>query len=212
MKKILIAVPCMDEVKTPFCTSLAMLKTPADCETTIYTLQGSLIYQSRNDLAAFAVRNGFDFIAWFDSDMAFPPDTLERMLLHHKDGRKFVSGLYFRRVAPYHPVLFKTCNVDTGKWTDYNDYPKDSTFEVEGVGFGCVFMDTQILFDIAAAEGAGFFTPKNGFGEDLAFCNRARKQGYKIWVDSSIKCTHFGTIGVTEELYEAVKGVNNDKS
>lgn len=212
MKRILIAIPCMDDVKTAFAASLAMLQAPPDTEITIHTLQNSLIYDSRNRLASYAVSHGFDYVLWLDSDMGFKSSTLIKLyddIRMVKDS--IISGLYFRRVRPYSPVIFKTCNAETCKWEGYDDYPKDDLFEVEGVGFGCILMDIQVFLDIAAEQkNAGFFNPFLNFGEDLAFCTRARKQGYHIYVDSRIKCTHYGTIGVSEELFEAMKGAKNE--
>ena len=51
-----------------------------------------------------------------------------------------------------------------------------------------------------------WFTPFNGFGEDLAFCLRARDLGYKIWCDPKIKCGHVGQLVVNEDVWIANKG------
>ena len=76
--KILIAVPCMDQVPVPFCHSLALLRKPDNCVLTMKT--GSLIYIARNELATAAIQSEADLVFWLDSDMVFQPDTLERML------------------------------------------------------------------------------------------------------------------------------------
>ena len=43
------------------------------------------------------------------------------------------------------------------------------------------------------------FSPVAGFGEDLAFCLRAKEVGAKLWCDSSIKLGHVGLTVYTEE-------------
>lgn len=209
MKKILIAIPCMDMVDTPFCTSLASLQAPEGCTLTTFTLQGSLIYESRNNLSAYAVQNNFDYVMWLDSDMQFESDIIVRLYDHMKQGKTVVSGLYFRRVKPFTPVLFKTLDYNTNKWEDFLDYPKDSVFKVEGMGFGCVMTDTQVFFDIARECDGKFFTPTKNMGEDLAFCWRARQAGHELWCDSSIKCAHWGRIAITEDFYNSFKEQNN---
>jgi len=45
-------------------------------------------------------------------------------------------------------------------------------------------------------------------GEDIGFCSDLRNEGYKIYVDTSIKCGHLSTMIITEEthlLYKALK-------
>ena len=99
MKKILIAIPTMDMVPMGFAQSLAMLNKVGEC--VVSSVVGSLIYDARNKLAAEAVKLEADYVMWFDSDMIFQADTLERLMKDLDDGRDIVSGLYFRRSAPF---------------------------------------------------------------------------------------------------------------
>ena len=102
--KTLIAVPCMDSVASGFAQSLATMGKIGDCSVAFQI--GSLVYESRNEIAKKAIQSGADYVLWFDSDMIFNPDTMERLMKHMKEGKDFVSGLYFRRVSPFTPVLF----------------------------------------------------------------------------------------------------------
>lgn len=203
-KKILIAIPSMDTVAVGFAESLATLNKVGKCSVAFKV--GSLIYASRNELSRYAIKNEYDYIVWFDSDVIFAPDTMERLIKHLEEGKDIVSGIYFRRAKPYTPVLFKWLDPDSilNSWQGYDNYPKDSVFEVAGIGFGCVAMKTDVLLD--TGENGQWFTPIKGFGEDLSFCIRAREKGYKIWCDSSIKLGHTAHMVVTEEFYEEIKG------
>ena len=208
MRKILIAVPCMDTVSARFAQSLATLRKVDHC--VVSFLMGSLIYDSRNQLAGYALEMEADFILWLDSDMIFAPDTLERMIktLDEHPEIDILSGLYFRRAYPFTPVLFK--KLDEGEdgnivFEDYNDYP-DELFELEGVGFGCVLMRTDCLFQMLDEDGVGrWFTPLGGAGEDCAFCIRARRAGYRIFVDPSVELGHMAYAPVTQAFYKANK-------
>lgn len=200
--KVLIAVPCMDQVPAQFAQCLATL---GKVDKTIVAFQiGSLVYTSRNDLVQIAIKQGCDYIFWLDSDMMFPPDALVRMFksLEHGD---IVSGLYFRRVAPFTPVIYDKLDIDdTGcHYTEPKEIP-DGIFEVAGCGFGCVLMPTDIMLDVIEKYGSPF-TPINGIGEDLSFCWRARQLGFKIVCDPDIPLGHVGHHVITRELYEAVK-------
>lgn len=193
MKKILIAVPCMDQVPAQFASSLATLTKIEACVVAFQI--GSLIYTSRENLATEAIKREADYILWLDSDMMFAPDLLQRLMADlDKLGRgAIVTGLYFRRVAPFTPVLFEQLDVDENgvcTWKDFDELPEE-IFEVAGCGFGCVLMPTDVCLDVLASHEI-MFTPINGVGEDLSFCWRARQNGWKFYCDPSVECGHVG--------------------
>lgn len=195
--KTFIAVPCMDQVAAPFAHSLATMEKTGECVISMNI--SSLIYDARNQLAAQAVKAGADYILWLDSDMIVPPDVIPRMLKHMDEGKDFVSAIYFRRRAPFAPVLYS--RIDREGHADYNDYPEDTVFEIAGAGFGCCMTRVSMLEDIAL-NFKDWFTPFNNYGEDLSFCLRALECGYKIYCDSTIKCGHVGTVTVDENVYK----------
>ena len=206
--KIMIAVPCMDQVPTPFCQSMSMIQKVG--ETAVAYQMGSLIYTSRNELAAKAVRIGADYVFWLDSDMVFSPETLGYMInVLEKENIDILSGLYFRRQPPFSPVVFKKLQIDEEgcHWENYDDVPS-SLFECEGIGFGCVLMRTEVFITLFNKYGAPF-TPIAGVGEDLSFCWRAREMGYKIHVDPNILLGHVGYQLVTKQFYDVYKGKMN---
>ena len=214
-KKILIAVPCMDMVSARFAQSLTTLKKVGKC--TVSFLCGSLIYDARNKLAGMAVEMDADYILWFDSDMVFQPDTLERMMkvMDEHPEVDVLSGLYFRRGHPFTPVLFSKLEVNEKGTLDFEDYKElpDELFEIAGCGFGCVLMRTEMLLDIAAKEGGGmWFSPIANAGEDCAFCIRARENGYRIFCDPNIHLGHMAYTPVTKAFYEAVKQEEANKN
>lgn len=199
--KILIAVPCMDQVPAPFCQSLAQLQKVGEC--VLAMKSGSLIYTSRNDLARMSLQMDADYVFWLDSDMVFKPDTLIRMMdTMQKHDLDFLTGLYFRRVPPYSPVLFDRLEYDKGicRWTEFKEIP-DGLFEVGGCGFGCVLMKTDVFIDVQSVHG-NMFAPRGNNGEDLAFCMRARECGFKLWCDPSIICGHVGYSVVDDQFFK----------
>lgn len=199
----LIAVPCMDQVPAQFAQCLSMLEKVDACAVSFNV--GSLIYTSRNDLAIRAIKMGADYVFWLDSDMVFSPDILQKMF-EIKDKGDIISGLYYRRVPPFSPVLFKTLEIDEKgicTWDDFEEVP-DGVFEVAGCGFGCVLMPTDLFIDIQSRFGR-MFDPIGGVGEDLSFCWRARQLGFKIICDSSLQLGHVGHHVVTRDYYEAYK-------
>ena len=203
--KILIAVPCMDQVPVRFCQSLAMMQKVGDC---VLAMQmGSLIYTSRNSLATKALQSEADYVFWLDSDMVFEPDTLIRMMdTLQKNDLDILTGLYFRRVPPYTPVLFSKLDKRTETifdWAEPKELP-DHLFEVEGCGFGCVMMKTEVIAAVRDKY-SDLFGHLPGYGEDLSFCIRARGCGYRIWADPKVQVGHKSSIIVDDSVFQAFR-------
>ena len=214
MRKILIAIPCMDMVSARFAQSLATLKKTEHC--VVSFLINSLVYDSRNKLSEYAVKGEFDFVLWLDSDMVFPPDTLERMLktLDEHEEIDILQALYFRRGAPFSPVAFDVLELNDKGECNFQDMEVVPTElkEIAGCGFGCVLMRTDCLLDIAANYGGNvWFTPIGNVGEDCSFCIRARNEGYRIYCDPTIDIGHMAYAPVNGSVYEATKGTSYDK-
>ena len=206
MRKILIAVPCMDQVPAQFAHSLATLASYGieDTRISIWFNLGSLIYTSRNEIAKKALLDEADLVMWFDSDMVFHPDTLTRMLALIDAGADMVTGIYYRRTVPFTPTIFKTMDIDEAKqeavWTEFEEIPNEP-FEVAGCGFGCVLMRTEMFVPVFSKFG-NMFSPIGNVGEDIAFCWRARQCGYKIIADPTIPLGHMGHTMITKEFFE----------
>lgn len=207
--KTLVAIPCMDSVPVWFTKSIDDLLPVGDTKK-VYQ-PGSLVYASRNKLAQFAVSIGADYICWFDSDMVFTADTLQRLFKTLQEtGADMVTGLYFRRVHPFTPVIFDKLEIDKDgvcKWTEPEEIP-GGPFEVGACGFGCVLMKTDVARAVMV-EFNNMFCPIGNNGEDIAFCWRARQCGYKIICDPSIECGHIGTITVNRSFYENYRRAKN---
>ena len=208
MSKTLICIPCMDMIHTPFFQSFIGLRIVGEASVSVRT--SSLIYDARNTLCKEAVEGGYDRMLWFDSDMTFAPDTMARLSKRLDEGAEIVTALCFRRKAPIRPTIYKEIgyfkegeNLKPGA-ISYEDYPKDSLFEVKGHGFACVMNTVEIVEKVAEKYRLPF-SPALGFGEDLSFCGRLSELGVKMWCDSSIKVGHIAQNIVTENEYEKTK-------
>lgn len=199
--KTLIAVPSMDQVPSQFAQSLAMLNKVGECALTFQI--GSLVYMSRNELAKKAIQMDADYVFWLDSDMIFDPNTLTDMMqtMQEKD-LDFLTGLYFRRVPPFSPVLFEGLEIDSDgcHWKEYEKLPTE-LFKVAACGFGCVLIKTEVLMSVMSKFG-NMFAPIGNVGEDLSFCWRARECGYEIWCDPRVSLGHVGHTVITEEFFK----------
>lgn len=201
--KIFIAIPSLDTVPALFCQSLALLQRAGD--TMVGFEVGSLVYDARNKLAREAIRSEADYVLWLDSDMVFAPNLLQRMLkVCQENDIDFLTGLCFRRKPPYTPCLFDRLEklAHGASYTAIMSVP-EGRFQVGGCGFAGVLMSTDVLLSVSAKFNGRMFDPMEGFGEDVAFCWRARQCGYEIWCDSEIELGHIGSCVVTRTYFEA---------
>ena len=188
--KLLIAVPCMDYVHVDFMQSLLKLCQHLQREGIRYhaeILSGTLIYFARNKLASKAVCEEYTHILFLDSDMVFKQDLLEDMLFCGKD---FVCGAFQSRRPPYSSCIFRSLR-PVERVREYGLDP----FAVEGCGMACTLISTEIIKSVQNKYGATF-TPTEEFGEDLAFCWRARSLGHEIWCDPSIRIGHIAHVPI----------------
>ena len=213
--KTLIAIPCMDMVPVGFVQSLLHLYKGTDTDVAMQV--NSLVYDSRNLICLTAIEKGYDRVMWFDSDMMFTPSTMQ-MLHADMDGKDFdgncigpgmdmVTGLYFRRKPRYNPVIFRELDEPVqdasgklvGRVKEYDlSYPQNTLFTVAGCGMGCCMTSVKLIKDVWDKFGPAF-SPYPWAGEDLSFCHRVNKLGYRIWCDSRVSCGHIGSFVYTEE-------------
>lgn len=203
--KTMIAIPCLDTVQTEFAQSLVRLQPVGQIRHAF--LASSLIYKSRTDLGLLALAEKADYILWLDSDMVFPPELLVNLMEDIK-GRDMVAGVCHMRRPPYEPVLYKKLRQGLtpadNESEKYLDYPKDEIFSIEGCGFGCVLMRTEVIQSVVDKYHE-LFAPLPGYGEDLSFCIRARGCGYEIHADPKVQVGHKASTIVNDKTYEAYR-------
>lgn len=194
--RLLIAIPAMDFICTEFVKSLLRLTDKLkddgiNFETRIEA--GTLVYLARDKLARYAINNGFTHVLWLDSDMVFEPEILEDLQF---SGKPFVTGIAHGRRKPYMSCLFKSYRPDVVKW-EYKDYPHN-TFEVAACGMAVVLVEVAILRQVVEKFNTAF-TPTEYWGEDVAFCDRVRQIGYKVYAEPGVRVGHVGHITIYPE-------------
>ena len=206
--RLLIAIPTLDYVHFEFMKSLIALTTRLKDEHISFDVEiqgGTLVYVARDKLANKAINEGYTHVLWIDSDMIFTADLLDDLMFSGKD---FVSGICHARRPPHFSCLFKSIDLAHLERYEDDDYPKD-TFEIEGCGFGCVLMKVDVLKAVNHSCGACFL-PMKEFGEDIAFCKRARDIGIKLYAEPSVRLGHIGHITIYPEDRTWWKQRNNE--
>lgn len=181
--KLLIAIPCGDTVRFEFAESLSNLSKRLAKEGIDFTIrfhEGSLVYAAREALSDEAV-NDYTHVLWLDSDMVFEDNIFDLLLSANKP---FISGIYRDRRGEMRLAIFKK----NKKYERFVDIP-DDVFEIGYCGFGCVLTSVDVLKQV---RGHHFtcFTPMNGVGEDIAFCERWTSLGGKIYAHPKVLLGH----------------------
>lgn len=197
--KVKIGVPARDTVMTGFAHSLAMMvgvSAASDIEVNLTTSAGTLICDQRNNLAKATLEEGCEWLLFVDSDMRFPSDTLLRLLSRNAP---IVTCNYSTRRAPAEPVAFRHFGTCEKLYTD----PESEGVEAcSANGLGVALIHRSVFEKM---EKPWFYIPyipasDGHWGEDVWFCNQARKAGFDVLVDHDLS-KEVRHIGIREYDY-----------
>lgn len=172
---------------------------PVDVARNLLT-QDALLLEAQNGVGPIT------HLFWVDDDMVYPPHSLRQLLAHDLP---VVGGLCFDRRHPYKPILGRDTDpswgYDKGSITWLYDYPPGALVDVDYTGGAFLLVKREVFEAISAEFGGGdpkwhgWWDPLPGLeSEDLSFCERARRAGFSIKVDTALKIGHIGEVEVNE--------------
>jgi len=200
-KIICIGLPNTGTFNWQFVPCILSLQIPKGYCLNFNVMANCLVYDARERLAEYAVNIGATHLLFLDSDMVPPSHTI--ISLHEKNV-DIISGKIFQRKYPYQPCFYTKARLTK----DYqpimegplepDKWPEVGAHGMEGVGMACTMIKTSIFKDIPKP----WFFPAPAVGEDLAFCIKARKAGFKIYTDFGVDCGHIGEYVCTTESFK----------
>jgi len=197
--KITIGIPMSSAyVHRKFMQSLMSLQFPPNVEIDYNIVEGFQLPFSRNRIVENALKNGSTFLFYVDADMTFPPDSLARLYNRHVD---ICHALSFRRISPHYPCIFKW--IEETKCYETIDYTKgdNDLISVDAAGSACTLINMEVFKKMKKPY---YYYHANTFSSDLTWSMNAKKLGYEIFVDRTLKIGHLGAeIEVTEDYYLA---------
>ena len=158
---------------------------------------GALVYEARNEIVKNAIEQFPDMthLLFIDSDMTF---GLDHMLALAESGKDIISGVACRRTPPFEP-----CYLSLDQASPFNDLlaqlkkpiDKQKPFRVDGVGMAFTLISKKVLVRNHYNKDELWFYPEKDEdgvpkGEDYAFCNMAKKEGFKIWIHPTCQLGH----------------------
>jgi len=161
----------------------------------------------------FLSKKDFDALLMLDMDMDYPADILERLREHDKD---IVCGHYYRRQLNPMMSLVELSPDGTWPYVPILDPPKEGLHEIACAGFGCVLIKREVIEAVAKTLPPLSHPFDNGplewltgsgisLGPDKRFFAMARKLGYKMYLDATVRCKHAVTAWLDDELYEKLR-------
>ena len=188
--RVLLGMPSVGRIPTK--TVISLLRTVKKGAVDPMIVEGSLVYDARDTIANFAVENDYDYVLYADSDMIFSAEDLNALIKHDAD---IVSGLYVTRQGENRNVSYT--KIITRRRLPYrspkliHDTRTSGYGSVAACGFGFCLIKTSVMKSMLKHY-KSLFEPKWGVGEDIAFCIRAKKCGYKVMIDRDVKLGHIG--------------------
>jgi len=161
------------------------------------TQLGYPIDLAREALAEEFLKTDAKFLFFLDDDVVVPSNTLVKL---HAYNVPIISCLYYRRhkpppEPPATPAMWKM--ISENSFSIITKFPKGRLIEVDAVGLGACLIRRDVFERMLNDK--PWFKFERKLSEDLYFCRKAKKHGFRILVDTSIVAYHIGEFKVVEE-------------
>lgn len=183
----------------------------------------TLVDTARNVLSREFLKTTSEWAFWMDADMVLPKDAIVRLLKVAKEkDTKMVTGIYYQRAGKHWPVCWvrdpqlengtKLVHENQDKY-DSNEYlgvyavpgpEATEPFIANSAGFGCCLIHRSVF---ERTEDPWFQFIPGKCSEDFYFFVNAKKKGFTLWADPTLKLGHIGSPKVIykEDCYENLK-------
>lgn len=200
--KCIILVPTYDKIEP------ATEKLLREFEARGYAVRrafgNAAIDQARCRMATDALAEGYEELLWFDSDMTFPADALETLRQHQLPivgviaAKKGQRALNCEFMPGTKSLVFGTGGgllelkyLGTGLLLTRREVYRTMELKLElptcNHGRGLPIVPYFLPMLVPDGDGQWYL------GEDYAFSERARRCGFKIFADTTIRVNHLGT-------------------
>ena len=147
------------------------------------------VHWNREELLEKALKGDYSHLWFVDTDVTFPPDTLDRLLAHNVD---LVGGYYRVRQGEQTDSTIKM-NVEGVLTPALPPFPDRLFHSINGydlltVPTGCMLIRLSVVKKVKPP----YFKCERPVGEDVFFCSWLWSAGVKIWCDPTIEIGHVG--------------------
>ena len=213
---VLIAIPHSGlAVNLEWAVNFSEMWKHAPVRTKLLLVPEPQIDVAREKAVEIGFQLGAEHLLFLDSDIHPPRDVIAKLLSHKVP---IISALYSRRQnPPWNQMLRLAPDGLKYQPIEEGSYQAGSIVECDAVGFGCVLIELSVFKGMEKPwfRWTEHYAP-SGLSEDFNFCLKAKRNGFKILVDTSIICKHSGFIkwlpskSMNRFEYSQVSGVFGD--
>jgi len=212
-KKILIGIPCASGFISAY-TVDGLFKMTRPCPTSLLIIERQSADAARNYIIEMGIRLQVDYIFFADDDGVLPPDTLTKMVEDDKDivGAPMMTR-NVRDNGKHALCCFEKFDFYIGDGRNVKKYrsiqgfnnSKGHLHSVDAIGGACMLIKKNAFEALFAKHNGRPFefineihtTKEHGvtvrnISEDMCFSERAKEEGFEIWVDTRIRPIHLG--------------------
>jgi GT2 family glycosyltransferase len=211
VKIIAIATPSFDgKVTVEYASSLAdtisYAKTLGIEVHNFFYSKEAIVQSARNKLLAMINKNIYDCVVFVDSDIAWNPSDLFKLVEDDRD----VVGATYRKKQDQEDYVFNQIIKSVDHYT----------FEVKSLGFGFLKLSKKALQNLDSisekyiddgtiCKNVFEVVVKDGqmYSEDVTVCNKLRDLGFSIYLDKKINLIHTGSINFLGDFDEWSKSI-----
>ncbi len=217
MKSILISLPNQHWIHTTVIHRAMMLLADKRYKTRLIMPAHKPYVNNLHHIVNDFVAGDYDF--WLNIDADNPPvskNPLDLVVLN-----KDIIGLptpvwHFTNKKGERPVYLNVYDYDTSVKAYREHLPHTGLQMVDAVGTGCILIAKRVFENAEMRKGAFHRTwNEDGTverGNDISFCERAKKQGYEIYAHYDYICDHFSELSLSETIrafMQMYEGVNH---
>lgn len=182
--RILIGLPVYRTISVKTAFSLVELLKVTPHDTQVIFQEGVFVHQNQNDIAEYALANGFDYVFYVEHDMLFEPETLNKLLASEKD--IICANYNFKSDESNSMVYDEDMEL-------IEEMPKD-IFKAGAIPTGLTLIKTEVFKKLAKPY---FFFEYDEEGrmktsQDVYFSLKSKEAGLEVWCNSKIITGHLG--------------------
>ena len=205
---ILIAVTHTGNTVTGLEAKLSKWIYESDYKAELFFSNENPTYSNRNKVCKyFKEMTKHTHLLFIDSDTVPFENPLD--LVKHK--KHIVAGVYPRWKETIYEWLAMIREPD-GKYVQLPPEKRKGLVECDGVGAGCLMMSREVLeqfkdpfADKVKEDG------RRSIGHDFYFCERAKKKGYKVYIDWNTLCDHVKLVPLMPIVKSMMKAFENGR-
>jgi hypothetical protein len=165
----------------------------------------------RSCMASDALRDGFDELIWIDSDVRFHPQSVDQLRAHKLDvvcaiypkkGQRALTcqvlpgttEIVFGKAGGLLEILYAPAGFLLTRSAVYSGIRSHEALPVCNERFQHPLVPYFLPLIVADGPGSHWM-----LGEDFAFCERARRSGFKVFADTTLRLEHVGNYGYSWE-------------